>query len=139
MTIILTRARRIFNSFGGYNFIFNNCCRNSGFSNIYPWLNIVSTNRRIRIWFPNIFSSNSHIILIVSKFFKMSIILSWGWRLFFWPLLNLIFFNDCWWNSWFNLIDGKINIICPYWRIWIWFPFIFSSNRHLFRWVAEFF
>jgi hypothetical protein len=93
----------------------------------------------IWICFPNIFSSNCHFIFTVSKFFKVSIILSWSRRLFFWSLLNWVSLYNCRWNSWFNLINCNINVICSNWGIWIWFPKIFSSNCHIVRRISEFF
>ena len=69
----------------------------------------------------------------------MSIILSWSrwlFRSFFW---ELIFCDDCGRNCWFCLIHSDINVIGSNWRIWIWFPFIFSANRHIVLVIAEFF
>ena len=85
----------------------------------------------IWICFPNIFSSNCHIIWVEPKIFKMTIILARSRRLFWSFLRKLILCNDCWRNCWFSLTDCLFDIISSNWRIRICFPFIFSSDCHI--------
>ena len=131
MSIILSWSRWLFRSFFWELIFCDDCGRNCWFCLIHSNINVISSNWRIWIWFPCIFSSDSHFFVIESEFFEMSIILSWIRRVFFRPLLKLILLYNCWWNSRFCLIYSKINIICSDWGIGIWFPNILSSNRHI--------
>ena len=138
MRIILTWAGRyLFWSFVRRDFFFYSSCSN--FRLNVSKIRFILSYSRIWICFPNIFSSYCHIFFIISKFFKMSIILTWSRILFYWSLLKLILFNDCWWYGWFNLINCNIYIVCSYWRILIWFPFIFSSYCHFLGGKSKFF
>ena len=137
MSIIFTWSRRLLRSFFLEKILGDDCWRYCWFSMTDSLIYIICANRRIRVWFPFIFSPNCHIILVVSKFFQMSIILSrWRW-LFFWSLRILIYFNDSRRYSWFGMTDSLINIVCANRRIWIWFPFIFSTNCHVVRIESE--
>ena len=137
MPIIFTWSRRLFRSFFLEKILGDDCWRNRGFSLNEGLIYIICANRRIRIWFPFIFSPDCHIVLVISEFFQMSIILTRCRWLFFWSLRILIDFYDSWRYSWFGMTDSLINIICPNRRIWIWFPFIFSTNCHVVRIESE--
>jgi hypothetical protein len=131
MSIILSWSRWLFRSFFWELIFCDDCGRNCWFCLIHSDINVIGSNWRIWIWFPCIFSSDSHFFVIESEFFEMSIILSWIRRVFFRPLLKLILLYNCWWNSRFCLIHSNINVISSDWGIRIWFPNILSSNRHI--------
>jgi hypothetical protein len=128
----------LFRSFFLEKILGDDCWRNRGFSLNEGLIYIICANRRIRIWFPFIFSPDCHIVLVISEFFQMSIILTRWRRLFFWPLRILIDFNDSWRYSWFSMTHSLIYIICANRRIGIWFPFIFSPDSHIICVVSEF-
>ena len=93
----------------------------------------------IWICFPNIFSSNCHIVCVEPKIFKMTIILTRSGRLFLRSFSNIIFSYNCRWYCWFNLLNWLVNIISTNRRIWVRFPFIFPSNCHIILIIAKFF
>jgi hypothetical protein len=137
MTIILARSGRLFWSFFRKLILCNDCRRNCWLNLTVCLFDIISSNWRIRIWFPNIFSSNCHVVCIEPKIFKMTIILARSRRLFWSFFRKWILCNDCRRNCWLSLTDCLFDIISSNWRIRIWFPFIFSSDCHIIWIISE--
>ena len=134
----MTRCRQLFFWSSVRRTVFFDCSSwNFRFNMSKIWL--ILSNSWVLIWFPYIFSSNSHFFFVKSEFFKMTIVLSWIWRFFFWSFFKLIFLYKCRRNSGLDLINSNINVICSDWGIGIWFPHVFSSNCHIIWRISKFF
>ena len=130
MPIILARSGRLFWSFFRKLILCNDCRRNCWLSLTDCLFDIISSNWRIRICFPFIFSSDGHVICIESKICKMSIILPRSRSLFFWSSIGRTVFSDCCsLNFWFYM--SQVRFVLSYCWVWICFPNIFSSNCHI--------
>jgi hypothetical protein len=97
----------------------------------YSTFRLILTRCWIGIISMFVFTSNRHLLFIMSKFCKMAIILTGRWLDLSRNLISTFPSNKCSLTSWFCDSNGTFRLILT--RCWIGIisMFVFTSNRHL--------
>ena len=135
---ILTAIRSLFSWNSVPSFFFNISCLTSSVGLSYSSFRIILARSWIGVSNKLVFSTNSHVSFIITKWL-MWLVLSSIRRLLSGNSIIRFFFNVSSFRSSMSLVDCSFRVILSWCRIRISFPLVFATDCHVLFCVSEFF